>query len=420
MKRHHGSPRSGKPTFPVVVERGPAGLKATATILRSPVVSKGKTYESFVVKYYEAGKRRRKRFNTFAKALSSAEEIATELCNGRNHGLILRGAEQRCYQAALEALRKIGSPEFDSVAREFAAAKAKLDDTPLIEAVSFFITHGGRSLKKAPLEDIRAKMLADLESDKRSGYHISTVGHHTKRFVDYFKARSITSITTSDINTWLRDLPGGGRNRDNHRDSIQNFLNFARSEGYLPKSLPLATKDAARMNEESAENEIYTVKEGHALIEQAPKRLIPTLAIKLFAGLRSEEVFRLDWAAIKFDRDVIILSKAITKTNIRRLVPLLPNLKRWLLPYKDSTGKVAERWSSPKTMCRAWTGHARNAGVAYKKNGMRNSFISYRVAVVKSIAQVALESGNSPAVIDRDYRELATEADGKSWFAIVP
>ncbi len=294
MKRKSDRPRTGKPTFPVVVERGPAGLKARATILRSPVVSKGKTYESFVVKYYEAGKRRRKRFNTYAKALASAEEIATELCNGRDHGLILRGAEQRSYMAALEALRKIGSPELDGVAREFAAVKEKLGDTPLVEAASFFITHGGRSVKKASLEDIQAEMIAALESDKRSDYHISTVERHTKRFTEFFKARSITSITTSDINAWLRGLPGGGRNRDNHRDSLQNFFNFARSEGYLPKGLPPATKDTKRVNEGSAENEIYAVKEGRALMEQAPERLIATLALKLFAGLRSEEVFYIE------------------------------------------------------------------------------------------------------------------------------
>jgi hypothetical protein len=33
----------------------------------------------------------------------------------------------------------------------------------------------------------------------------------------------------------------------------------------------------------------------------------------------------------------------------------------------------------------------------------------YRIATVKSADQVALEAGNSPSVIFKNYRELATE-----------
>jgi hypothetical protein len=53
-------------------------------------------------------------------------------------------------------------------------------------------------------------------------------------------------------------------------------------------------------------------------------------------------------------------------------------------------------------------------------NKFRNSYISYRVAVTHDVAKVALESGNSPRVIQREYLELATEEDGKDWFAVMP
>ena len=56
----------------------------------------------------------------------------------------------------------------------------------------------------------------------------------------------------------------------------------------------------------------------------------------------------------------------------------------------------------------------------WKHNGLRHSFISYRVAVIKNVAQVALEAGNSPAMIFSNYRELVTPQDAKAWFAIVP
>lgn len=56
----------------------------------------------------------------------------------------------------------------------------------------------------------------------------------------------------------------------------------------------------------------------------------------------------------------------------------------------------------------------------WQHNGLRHSFISYRVAVVKNVTQVALEAGNSPAVIFSNHRELVTPQDAKEWFSIRP
>ncbi|MDH4445713.1 MAG: hypothetical protein QE267_11380 [Akkermansiaceae bacterium] len=39
---------------------------------------------------------------------------------------------------------------------------------------------------------------------------------------------------------------------------------------------------------------------------------------------------------------------------------------------------------------------------------------------MKSADQVALEAGNSPSVILKNYRELATEDQADEWFGILP
>jgi hypothetical protein len=51
---------------------------------------------------------------------------------------------------------------------------------------------------------------------------------------------------------------------------------------------------------------------------------------------------------------------------------------------------------------------------------LRHSFISYRIADVKSADQVALEAGNSPSIIFKHYRELTTEQQADEWFGILP
>ena len=55
---------------------------------------------------------------------------------------------------------------------------------------------------------------------------------------------------------------------------------------------------------------------------------------------------------------------------------------------------------------------------AWKNNGLRHSYISYRLAAVQNTAQVALEAGNSPQMIFQHYRELVRPADAEKWFAV--
>ena len=74
----------------------------------------------------------------------------------------------------------------------------------------------------------------------------------------------------------------------------------------------------------------------------------------------------------------------------------------------------------------AATGHeadghrAALAPIKLKINALRHSFISYRVAETNDVPKVALEAGNSPAMIFQHYRELVTPEDLLLWFAIVP
>ena len=58
--------------------------------------------------------------------------------------------------------------------------------------------------------------------------------------------------------------------------------------------------------------------------------------------------------------------------------------------------------------------------VKWKKNALRHSFISYRVAETQDVAKVALEAGNSPQIIFQHYRELVQPKEAKAWFGIKP
>ncbi len=101
---------------------------------------------------------------------------------------------------------------------------------------------------------------------------------------------------------------------------------------------------------------------------------------------------------------------------MRRLIPIQKNLKAWLLPYAQEAGPVVPF----SNLALQFSKLARRAGVKWKKNGLRHSFISYRTASTNNIPMVSLEAGNSPAVISRSYLKCVSPADARKWFRILP
>ena len=128
------------------------------------------------------------------------------------------------------------------------------------------------------------------------------------------------------------------------------------------------------------------------------------------------EVFRLDWQDVKIDHKHIVIEASKSKTASRRIVPILPALEQWLAPRVKKVGGVAPQYHNLDNISRVFTAACEAVGVTLQRNGFRHSFGSYRLAVVKSADQVALEMGNSPRKLFANYRELVTEEDALDWF----
>jgi len=73
-----------------------------------------------------------------------------------------------------------------------------------------------------------------------------------------------------------------------------------------------------------------------------------------------------------------------------------------------------------KAVLRKSAALAKDLGLSWPQNVLRHSFISYRLATIHNANQVALEAGNSPAIIFKHYRELVTGEAAARWFSIRP
>jgi integrase len=163
------------------------------------------------------------------------------------------------------------------------------------------------------------------------------------------------------------------------------------------------------------ETQIFTPEQFAKILHAAPPSLIPILAIGGFAGMRKAEMDRLDWNAVDLERKMIEVRAGQAKTASRRIIPISDNLLAWLKPLMRE-GKIVK----DNDFHRQITALAGTLKIGWPNNVLRHSFISYRIADVKSADQVALEAGNSPSIIFKHYRELTTEEQANKWFSIIP
>ena len=395
-----------------------------------PQFAKGRWYKSWVADYSVHGRRHKIRRKSQRKARAVAEAVATKLAAGELEALKLRGEDRRIYLAAVEQLKPL-KLKLDAAVREYVEAKEIAKQTDLREVSRFYRKYSRTEIKPITLPELVEEYVESLEKDKRSDYHVRDARQRLGRFAQDNPGQ-ISEIDSSQIENWLRNLAsrakgtrrGGsvkGRTRNNYRNAVAALFHYAKDHGYLPRDLSTEASAVKRVSEaDKKENEIFAPYQIEMLLNKSKPHLIPSVAIKAFSGVRTEEIAEMEWEHIKFKRGFIIMPKSITKKKRRRIIPILPNLAKWLAPFEGLRGRICYRWATPQTVFQAMDRHAARCGIKAGGNRFRNSYISYRVAQTSDPNKVALEAGNSAEVIMEDYLELTTLEEAEKWFNIEP
>jgi integrase len=418
----------------------------------------GKTtkYDSFLVKYHMGGKLAQKRKSNWEDIETHIEEVVAAQRKSDPERLELSGRDRRIYLAAVEAVTPL-KRDVDDVAREFVAATQKLaphglgvpeaaqmlDDalkklgkTALSTAVDFFKRHGETMTGIRTVAQVRDELISDLEKDKRGKYHIRDMKIRLNRFCESFTG-PIQEVEEVAITGWLQNLEKlqvkdgkrskqekvelvSARTRNNYRAAVAELFTFAKKRGYLPRDLPTATDGTARVKVVPGKNHIISPEEANRVLESVPPYLIPFTVLKLFSGLRTEEAFGLSWEELRFNSKAVIIEAKLAKLRQRRVPPILPNLAKWLQPFRNMKGPINPGYASPQCVQNAVIRESKKVGVTLKRNTFRNCYISYRVAVPTASAIVAAEAGTSARMIESNYKELATKQEAKAWFSIRP
>jgi integrase len=223
-----------------------------------------------------------------------------------------------------------------------------------------------------------------------------------------------------DIEDWLEESEWSPRTRKNYLVTLTTILKFAMGKGYRADN-PAAS--IARPILDDRPVGILTVEQARALLcvaKQFDPKMLPALAIGLFAGIRRSEIFALDWSEVDHEHRTIEVKGIKAKTRQRRLVSVANNLLAWLDPHRKTSGPICPERNIDVFSERLRELSATAAITPWPHNAMRNSFGSYFLGKTKDENLTAAEMGNSPEVIIKHYRAVVRDAAVAEYWALSP
>jgi integrase len=352
----------------------------------------------FVVNYREAGKRKRSFFETKEQAASFAAFKNAELKrNGVEHAEFPTPLRIMA-QNAVEQLKPFGKT--------------------ISDAVQHYVTHLRASEKSCTAVQLVKELVAAKETDGASVRHVDDLRSRLNIFAEKFDGQPVATITSAQIDDWLRSLKVAPVTRNHYRRLVILAFNFAVQRKYATDN-PAAGKKTAEAREPKTKPGILTVEQASALLENASSEILPYIAIGLFAGLRRAEIERLGWSEIDFDSGHIEVTAEKSKSKIaNRFISIQPNLREWLLSFRKLKGNV-----TPCENFRQLFDLAREAaGITdWPDNALRHSFASYHVAHFKDAKALALEMGHTDSgMLFNHYRALVKPKEAESFWNIKP
>ena len=310
--------------------------------------------------------------------------------------------------------------------------------TTMPEAINFFIVHRKtKQFQPLSVTACTAKFVEHQRTQNISEIQITTLEKHFRRFNKDFGSRMIHEITTGEFSVWIgkqsdkkTGIPWGVKTRKSVRGSLVSLSIFARDD---LKAIPDLGKTEfqkfrAPKDEEREAVEIYSPDEMEKQLLAALENnieLIPALVTGGFEGLRPFEFHAeglkrkpLPWEALNWNDALLHVQGQKIRSKATRDIPFHPVAAAWLRPFEELTGAM---WRHVAAYTKAMSALRKNAGVKSIYDGLRHSYASYRIRILKGdLAKLASEMGNSPAEIVDSYKRNVTDAEAEAYFGKMP
>ena len=369
----------------------------------------------FTLAWY-APDRKRKRFKTLGEAKEEGRRKLIELQRGRLEAAAAPISDLEQIAMAKKLVAGAGVT-VETAVRDYVRAREVLQGRDVVEYVRRHVAREAR-IELWTVPQAVEKLIEEKAKLNRPPDYLAEIRKMLRPFADYHPGL-VADLTRAHVEEYV----GMNGNRNGKLEKIRLLLNFCRGRA-LPKHEATAADDVPfEAVENIREVQIFTVSECKRILAGArPDEILP-LAISMFAGIRTDEVARMDWKQVRLtddpDDSIIEVTKATAKKRERRrFVPILPPLAAYFKKYPHpKSGKVVKI----KVLSDRWEYLAKRIGLPWKHNGLRHSFASYRLAVIQDLQKLRQEMGHtSEQMALNHYVQAVTKAEAARFWAIRP
>ena len=261
-------------------------------------------------------------------------------------------------------------------------------------------------------------LVAEVLESKRSGSrrprYIEELRISLARFARGRETMDCAAMTPRMIEEWVNGLGVGAYSRKTQLGRLSTLFSFAKKRGYRSDN-PIAAIDWPVV--EAKIPRILTVEEAADVLRHCPARARGWFGLALFAGIRPEEMDQVGWDAVDLVSGIVRIDAKVSKVRQRRLIHLRSGVAAWLARAQADGAVLPIQWLERRRIVQ----RVRDAmgWKAWPQDVLRHTATSYWLAVEPDVARLALELGNSPAMIFRHYRELVRREDAERFWGLV-
>ena len=388
---------------------------ASSITIKPHVDSKG--YTSYLVQgWKENGKWQRRQFKDSPGAERFAALKRVEMENqGRAQRMVLSPLTDEQHAEALQAFDKLGGTY------------------PLADAVAFFLKHHRPPEFTIRLKDATALYIDEKERDGLRPRSVHGIGWTLKLFNTATDNPHVHEITQQQVEAFLKGLRGKNgtdkatrRSWEIHRGALNGFFEWcAASDAGTNRPFTFSNPAAAvrkfssrQVREEQDAKSATTSPEDvrrmfSVLMRWRGGVMVRPFAFLYLAGIRPDELKRMagrERELVNLKTRTITIPANVSKTRHERQVAISDNLAAWLAAFPGDLIPTNFEALNKKVRKHFELAH----------DEARHSFISYHVALHRSIGDAALQAGNSEGIVKRHYLNTHTQDEGSAFFRAVP
>jgi site-specific recombinase XerD len=254
------------------------------------------------------------------------------------------------------------------------------------------------------------------EADPQSDSHAEKLGIFERAFGSAFHG-AVTHIEPIAIRKWVKSRSANGNTQAMYYRYAKMFFGYLAANRLIPHD-PMTAVPAPKTK---PRRDILTPAQMKALLAlDLPDHVRALLLLGGFAGLRTEEVERMDWANVNTQPGQIHVPPGAMKDSggfDQRIVDFTEPLKRrkgWLAKQKGKIIPVASETLHT---------HRRRACAPvlaeWPDNCLRHSFATYHLGRAKNAGLTAYQMGHTDSrMVQKVYAVPAALADWKAWWAL--